>query len=64
MSTNNTSLSFPLSTDDLDCQESKFGSCPYICCSEVEDISYEEYLAIWDTVISDNCQKTVTNCYN
>jgi hypothetical protein len=55
MSTNNTSLSFPLSTDDLDCQESKFGSCPYICCSEVEDISYEEYLAIWETVEADNC---------
>ena len=50
MSTNNTSLSFPLSTDDFDCQESKFGSCPYICCSEVEDISYEEYLELQEIV--------------
>ena len=51
MSTNNTSLSFPLSSEDFDCQELQFGSCPYICCSEIDsEQSYEEYKIIMDEV--------------
>ncbi len=54
MSINNTTsraLSFSLSSEDFDCQELQFGSCPYICCSEVDsEQSYEEYKMIMDEV--------------
>tara|TARA_Y100000593_G_scaffold20567_1_gene41419 strand:+ start:322 stop:525 length:204 start_codon:yes stop_codon:yes gene_type:complete len=50
----NTTLSFSLLSnfsEDFDCQESKFGCCPYICCSEIDDEqSYEEYKMIMDEI--------------
>ena len=38
-------------SENFDCQELKFGSCPYICCSEIDaEQSYEEYKMIMDEV--------------
>ena len=58
MSINNTTsrvLSFSLFSENFDCQESKFGSCPYICCSEIDaEQSYEEYMMIMDEIESED----------
>jgi len=54
MSSTTTALPLPTSiqSNDFDCKwPDPF--CPYICSSEQEELSYEEYVEIWDELMAE-----------